>query len=163
MPKTPFGTPMPDRPARTVALQAARWRPKDFAEWVRYAPTDYLRCFDEGHQWDGDAWRGENVDYLEDDHGRLTGAVMLYRTCARCGLPMDRWIGPDGSVDGRLNVYHYKRMEGAGSKHDFPYVVIGMARGKAERRAVRLELKRRDTEGGAVPAAPVALPAFSGQ
>jgi hypothetical protein len=163
MPRTtPFGTEMPDQAARTAGRQARPWRPGNFAEWVRYAPSDYLRCFDKGHDYEDDEWAGEHVDYLEDGRGRLTGAIMLYRTCRRCGLPMDRWIGPDGSVNGTLNVYHYGRMEGPGSKHDFPYVVLGMARGKAERRAVRLELRRRDTERGAVPERPVAIPAFSG-
>lgn len=162
MTQTPFGTQMPDRPARTAGLQARPWQPSGFPEWVRYAPTAYLHCFDEGHQWDADAWRGSNVEQLRDERNRLTGAVMLARTCGRCGLPMDRWIGPDGSVSGQLNVYYYHRMTGPGSKFDFPYIVIGMARGKAERMLVRLELQRRENEGIEVPQRPAGLPVFSG-
>lgn len=159
--RTPFGTEVPLRAGGT-GLQARPWRPASFTEWVRYAPTAYLLCFDEGHQWQSDAWSGDNVEWLEDRRGRRTGELMLHRTCGRCGLPMLRWRGAEGQIDGRLNVYLYHQMTGPGSHHDFPYVIPGMARGRAERMMVRMELGRRLTEGRPVPPPPAGLPAYTG-
>jgi hypothetical protein len=117
--------------------QAPPWRPKTLREWIDYAPTEYLHCFDEGHQWGVDGWRGSNVEYLRD------GSVLLEQECTRCGLPRDRWLGPAGEVDGSRNVYHYNRMR----RFDFPYLMPGVARDKAARAAIRVELRRRETEG----------------
>jgi hypothetical protein len=139
--------PEPTRGAGAATTGAAPWKPATFEEWVTYAPTAYLKCWDQGHKYD--EWLGQNAEWQKD------GSVMLYQICPSCGLPRDRWIGKGGEIDGRRNVYHYHRM------HLFPYpykpqtprTTFGMLV-REKRARIRLEILRREVEGRAVPAPP---------
>jgi hypothetical protein len=132
----------------TKIEQARPWRPESFEEWVKFAPTDYLLCWDGMHPFDDKGWRGESVEWQVD------GSCMLYQVCPRCGLPRDRYIGPGGEIDGRQNVYYYHRME----KHPYPYLFHDKGKFapdiKNKRRRIRVELRRRLTEGQPVPRHP---------
>ncbi len=131
----------------TTGLQAAPWRPGTFEEWVSYAPTAYLKCWDQGHRYTD--WTGNRADWQRD------GSCMLYQVCPSCGLPRDRWIGTQGQVDGNRNRYHYHRME----RFQYPYTFRDrrplLGQGTKEKRArIRLELLRREVLSWPVPNIP---------
>jgi hypothetical protein len=121
-----------------ATTQALPWKPTTLEDWIKYAPTDYLLCWVGGHKHDEQGWSGESSETLED------GSILLYQICDRCGLPMDKWIGFDGSVDGRHNVYYYYRMR----KYPYPYLWHGDQSMwapdlKDKRKLIRLELLHR--------------------
>ncbi len=130
----------------TYGTQAKPWTPATFEEWVTYAPTEYLKCWDQGHRYT--EWLGDNATWQKD------GSCMLYQTCPSCGLPRDRWIGTAGEIDGKRNVYYYARMD------TFPYPYRFKERGpfgkgtREKRARIRLELVRREVKGHAVPGLP---------
>ena len=129
-------------------LPSPEWRPKTFQEWVLHAPTAYLVCRASGHNFadDDNSWIGQNVKWAKD------GSCMLYQVCPRCALPCDRYIGPMGEVDGNRNVYHYDLVQ------NYPYLFHGhedlasRTSPKERKMLVRVELRRRKTEGKAVDA-----------
>jgi hypothetical protein len=135
--------------AATYGTQALAWKPKNLDEWIKFAPTDYLLCWVEGHRHDELGWTGKSSRYDVED-----GSILLYQICDRCGLPMDKWIGVDGSVDSRMNVYYYYRMR----KYPYPYIFhdksMRSVELKVKRRKIRLELLHRGMEGYQSPRLP---------